>query len=119
MFILVIQRLLLEALLDIFYFPIWWYSGGLKTAGGWCWDLLKSGNEGLAPSLWLENIFVPMYGQYDWQGRIISFLMRLVQVIARTIALFFWAIICLALFLIWLALPVVVIFGLFNFKTKI
>lgn len=114
MFILVLQRLLAEALLDIFYFPLWWFSGGIKAAGGWCFGLLKAGNDELAPALWLENIFVPMYGQYDWQGRIISFLMRFVQVIARTIALFFWALICLALFLIWLALPVVVVWGLVN-----
>jgi hypothetical protein len=27
------------------------------------------GNAQFAPGLWFLNIFVPMFGQYDWQGR--------------------------------------------------
>jgi hypothetical protein len=112
MFIILLQRLFLEAILDIFYFPLWWYTVGFlhiihKLAG-----YLKSGNEYLAPGLWLKNIFVPMFGQYDIQGKIISFFMRLVQVIARTIALAVWIVVILCLGFAWLAWPVVVVFFL-------
>jgi len=112
MFLLVFQRLLLEAILDIVYFPVWWFTKGLAHAARWCFGLLKSGNNTLAPGLWIANIFVPMYGQFDWQGRIISFLMRFVQIIARSIALIAWLVFCFALFLIWILLPLAVVYGL-------
>lgn len=105
---------MVEAILDIFYFPVWWYTKGLAHAAKWCFGLLKRGNDALAPGLWLANIFVPMFGQFDWQGRIISFIMRFVQIIARTIALIFWLAVCLLLFSIWLLLPVVVAYGLVH-----
>jgi len=114
MFILVLQRLLLESLLDILYFPIWWYTGGFKHAALRCLEFLKAGNTRLAPGLWIKYIFVPMFGQYDWQGRIISFFMRLVNVIGRGIALAFWLFVCLFLLAFWLVFPVIIVFGLSN-----
>lgn len=110
--ILIFQHLVLESIIDIFYFPLWWYSKGIVYALRQCFALLKSGNESLAPGLWLANLFVPMYGQFDWQGRIISFFMRLAQILARIFGLFLWLVFCSTLFLIWLALPVVVFYGL-------
>lgn len=112
MFLIVIQKILLEAIFQTIYFPIWWYTAGAKYAAVSCLNLLGAGNAELAPGLWLANIFVPMFGQYDIQGRIISFLMRFFQVIARSIALFFWFQFCLALFAAWLALPIAVIGGM-------
>jgi len=110
--ILIFQRLLLEVIADILYFPIWWYTKGLAHAGSYCLQLFKDGNSRLAPVLWLENLLVPMYGQYDIQGRIVSFFMRLVQVFIRSIGLLAWFIICVWLFIVWLAVPVVVVSGL-------
>ncbi len=72
----------------------------------------------MSPGLWLKNIFVPMFGQYDWQGRLVSFFMRLVQVVVRSVALVFWLIACLVLFVLWLALPVVVATGLISSAIK-
>jgi len=110
--IIVLQRLLLDVLLDLLYFPIWWFTSGAKHALLWCVKLLASGNRVLAPGLWLTNIFVPMYGQYDWQGRIVSFFMRFIQIIFRTIALVAWIVCCLGLFVAWLALPIVILMSL-------
>jgi hypothetical protein len=111
--ILILQRLFVEAILDVFYFPIWWYSGGLKHAAQWCLNLLKAGNFRLAPLLWLQNIAIPMYGQYDWQGRAVSFFMRLVQVIIRSFLLFLWLTVCLLLFSCWLLLPLLTLAGIY------
>lgn len=116
MFLLVLPRLLTEAFLDLLYFPLWWYTGGAYRAGAWCFDLALSGNDHFAPGLWLKNIFVPMYGQYDFEGRLISFFMRLFQFIIRSLALFIWSIICLCLFLCWLALPIITIYGFWGIK---
>lgn len=110
MWILVWQRVLFEAIIDLFYFPLWWYTSGLMRAFLWCVNFFQDGNQQLAPGLWLKNIFVPMYGQYDWQGRIISFLMRFVQVIFRFLGLMVWLVVCILLFFIWLVLPLAVIY---------
>jgi len=109
MWVLALQRLALEFLLDFFYFPIWWYTAGAGRAGLFCWRLLQDGNAVLAPGLWLKNIFVPMFGQSDFQGRLISFFMRLVNVIGRGLVLFMWLLLALFLFLLWLVVPVFII----------
>lgn len=114
MFFLVLQRIFLDTILDAMYFPFWWYSLGLARAARFCLSILSWGNRAFAPGLWFKNIFVPMYGQSDWQGRIISFIMRTVQIIARTVALLVWLLLCLFIFLIWLLLPVFVIWGFYN-----
>jgi hypothetical protein len=114
MYALVFQRIAFAAFLDFFYFPIWWYTFGLVKALRWSFDLLQEGNETLAPGIWLRNIFVPMFGQYDWQGRIISFVMRLIQIIFRSIFLLFWLIICVACFVAYLLIPPIIAFGLYR-----
>jgi hypothetical protein len=59
-------------------------------------------------------MFVPMFGQYDFQGRIVSFLVRIANIFFRTIMLFVWFIFVLILFLIWLALPIFLAFIIIN-----
>src|SRR3989339_998407 len=105
MWILVAQRILLEFVVDIIYFPIWWFTAGARHALLFCVGLVQEANAMLAPGLWLKNIMVPMFGQWDWQGRIMSFFMRLVNVIIRTILLFLWIILVFILFILWLAVP--------------
>jgi len=114
MFLIVLQRLLLDFLWHIIYFPLWWYSKGALTALRWAFDVLKAGNATLAPGLWLKNILVPMYGQNDWQGRLMSFFMRLVNVVIRAGLLGLWMIVSLILFLIWLVLPIFVVYMLMK-----
>lgn len=119
MILIIFQRLFIEAIVDIFYFPVWWYSSGIKYISQKCFRLLKIGNEELAPGLWLKNLFVPMFGSRDWEGKIISFFMRLVQIIARGFALFIWMWCCIALFLFWLIFPFVVIYGIVGAIFKV
>jgi len=105
-------RIILEALGDLVYFPLWWYSAGVKYTGLKIWAFIIFGNSNLAPGIWIKNLFVPMYGQHDIQGRIISFFLRLVQIIARGAALIAWVVIAAILFLIWLMLPAAAVYGL-------
>lgn len=119
MYLIILQQLLGEALLDLVYFPVWWYTGGLRYAGSHCFAWLVAGNRTLAPGLWLQNLFVPMFGQTDWQGKIISFFMRLVQIAARTLALIGWAAICVLLWAIWVLLPLIAFYGIIlSFSSK-
>jgi hypothetical protein len=112
--LLISSRLLVEFILDFFYFPIWWYTGGTKRVVISCGEFVAEANSYLAPGLWLKNIFTPMYGQYDWQGRIVSFMMRVANVIFRTVGLLVWIVIVVALFFIWMIFPVFVVWGLVN-----
>ena len=106
---LVYQRLIIRFFLNIFYTPIWWYSKGTIRAFKFCRHLLAVGNKNLVPILWLKNIFVPMFGQNDWQGKIVSFFVRLANVVGRSLALLIWFFIVVLLLLVWLFLPVFVV----------
>jgi len=62
--------------------------------------------------IWVKNIFIPMYGQYNAIGRFISFFVRLFQIISRSLILFFWFLVCSFLFILWFGFPMFVIYGL-------
>ncbi|MEK7532017.1 MAG: hypothetical protein AAB579_00210 [Patescibacteria group bacterium] len=109
---LVIRRLLLDALLDIFVTPIWWYTSGLKAVAHWWIYMTRRASASLGVLLWLKNLFVPMFGQRDWQGRLISILMRFVQVIARGIAYVVWMAAVTALLFLWISAPLLLFLGL-------
>jgi len=107
MFFLAFQRVFLQLFLDIAYFPLWWYTHGLGKVIVGLFHQLQDGNHSLAPGLWLRNIFTPMYGQTDIQGRLMSIFMRLVNVIGRSIALFFLLVVLLLFLGLWIVLPIV------------
>lgn len=109
---LVIRRLLLDALLDIFATPVWWYTGGLKTVAHWWIYMVRRGNASLGVLLWLKNLFVPMFGQHDWQGRMISIFMRFVNLAGRGIVYVIWMTAVTALLLLWIAAPFLLFLGL-------
>lgn len=113
MWVLIAQRLILDFFLHIFYFPIWWYTEGAKYAALYCIRMFRYANSFMAPLLWLKNIFVPMFGQSDWQGRIVSFFMRLVNVVFRGFGLFVWFLIVLAIFIVWILWPIFVFYLLY------
>jgi hypothetical protein len=109
MWLLVFQSLSFEFLWHIIFFPIWWYSAGTIRAAKSAIRLLAEGNDILVPGLWAKNIFTPMFGQTDWQGRMVSFFIRFVNVIIRSILLLFWLLIAIIIFLLWLVIPLFVL----------
>lgn len=78
------------AIKDIVLFPVWWYTAGIAHMFGQLVYSAKKQAAFFAVGLWVKNLFVPMYGQYDWQGRIISFFVRLMQIVARSVAYVLW-----------------------------
>ncbi|HOX60378.1 MAG TPA: hypothetical protein PLV72_00025 [Candidatus Magasanikbacteria bacterium] len=113
MWVILLEKFALQFVLDILYYPLWWYTGGAQRMILFCWRQIKEGNLNFSPGLWLANIFVPMFGQYDWQGRIVSFFMRLVNVIFRFFALLIWVIIVVGIFFVYLLLPVFIAYLIF------
>lgn len=107
---LTLSRIFSAIIIDIVFFPFWWYSFGLvkiiKNLANFVADREKS----LALLVWVKNIFVPMYGQRDIQGAIISFFIRLVQIIFRTVIMIFWIAVALLAFWIWFLVPILIIY---------
>lgn len=103
-------KILADIFKDIVFFPFWWYSIGLIKTSKRLIDFVADKEKSLALFVWLKNIFTPMYGQSDWQGHLISFFIRLVQIFFRSLILIFWIIIALTAFWLWLVVPVLVIY---------
>lgn len=103
-------KILAELGRDILYFPVWWYAHGLLELIDKLIIFIKNREKGLALSVWVKNIFRPMYGQTDWQGKLISFGFRIFEIIARGIIMLFWLIFVLIIIFVWIILPIFVVY---------
>jgi hypothetical protein len=92
--------------------PIFWYTRGLADAGRWCINFWTDGWNRFGLGVWLKNLFVPMYGQSDTTGRLISFFMRLVEIVARSVVMVFWTVFSAALFVLYAVGPLFVVYEL-------
>jgi len=106
-------KIIVEIFKDILMFPFWWYSRGLINTFLKLVNFIKNKEKVLGISIWIKNIFRPMYGQTDWQGKLISIFIRLMQIIFRSIVLLFWILIVVILLVCWIALPIVIIYEIF------
>lgn len=117
-FFIYIGKIIVRSLRDIIYFPIWWYTIGLFFIAKILVNFISNREKSLAWFVWIKNIFKPMYQQYNWQGRIISFFIRLIQIIFRGIFLLIWLTICVFIFLLWLVIPIYAVYQIY-FQIKI
>ena len=108
-----VKFVLRDILFDMVYWLAWWYTTGLKKSFYGMLGTIRQGNQELGLTIWLKNLFKPMFGQYDWQGRLISFFMRLFQLIVRSVIFLFWVILSGITFLIWILLPLFILFQVF------
>ena len=104
-----VGRAFLVVLFEAVTFPWWWYSAGLRRVGAWAGRTLKGWERAVGLRLWARNLFVPMFGQTDWQGRFISFFMRLSILLGRTLQVVFGSLAVLIVVLAYLAFPPFVI----------
>lgn len=101
--------ILKEFFFDVLTFPLWWYSSGAQKAFLRMKNSIAFSVDELGVLVWIKNLFVPMYGQYDWQGRLISFFMRFFQIIFRSIGVLIWLVLSLLFFILWLILPIFIV----------
>ncbi len=101
----VAQLLFGDLLGSIVWFPIWWYTRGLNRVIHKAADAITYRVRAYSFAIWIRNFFVPMYGQYDWTGRLISIFMRLVVLIGRLIALAVETILYFLGIVAWIFLP--------------
>lgn len=97
---------IIKSLLKALYFPLWWYSRGLGNFSRGVIFWLRNQSQSIGAGVWLRNIFVPMYGQRDLAGRVISFVIRLVQIVFRGLATIIVFFLSLAAIAAWILLPV-------------
>lgn len=99
----------------IIAFPLWWYTFGLKMMIEWLGRTIKMINQYSAVSIWIRNLFVPMYGETAVSGRIISFFVRLFMILLRGLAFIIFSLLALLIFVFYLAiLPLAVLGILFH-----
>jgi len=103
-------QIIAELIRDVLYFPIWWYGRGLINLIVGVIHFLNDKQKALALLVWIKNIFRPMYAQYDFAGILISFFIRLVQIIIRSFIMLFWLILSLVVIAFWILLPPFVIY---------
>jgi hypothetical protein len=111
---LTLTKIFTDIFIDIVFFPFWWYSLGLVKVVRKLVDFIADKEKSLALSVWIKNIFTPMYGQRDIQGFLISFFIRLIQIIFRSLILLFWTIIALIIFWLWLLAPILIIYQIIR-----
>jgi len=104
--ITIVNSLFLQLVVDVFYAPVWWYSQGLLWFFRKVIASIRETANAAGLGIWVKNILVPMYGQYDIWGRIVSFIVRFANIIGRALWVLIWTIICLAALLIWIAAPI-------------
>lgn len=100
-----IKTLFLDFVGEILYFPFWWYSRGLKKIFLYFWQSTKKLASNLSLKIMLQNLFRPMFGQYDRAGRVISFFMRLILLVSRLVVFLVLSIVYLSILIIWLVIP--------------
>jgi len=99
--------LISDLLGSVLRFPLWWYGDGIVHLVGWMAGKLAFRWKSYGFVIWMQNLFVPMYGQYDWAGRLVSFVMRIVVLIGRAIGFLVEAIGYLVLLFAYVAAPVI------------
>jgi hypothetical protein len=107
--LLVPKSIIADLALDVLYWPIWWYTFGFLKVVKFVFSEIRSQSESLGVGVWLKNLFVPMYGMYDFESRIISFLVRLAELIGRSLLLLIWSLMLFIIILFWLVLPLIII----------
>jgi len=108
------RSILVDIVWDFVYFPVWWYTSGLKQITLGRIKSIENMVDHLALRLLLLNIFKPMFAQYDRAGRIISFFMRIVILIGRSIYFFVYSALQLVIVIIWLLLPALVVYRIIG-----
>lgn len=109
-----IKLIIIDLIGEVLYFPVWWYSQGLFKTAIYVFGSIKSTSRNLALSLMIKSLFKPMFAQYDRTGRIISFFMRLLLLVARSVFFIFTSVFYCLFLIFWIILPVFIVWGLTN-----
>ncbi|MBI4435096.1 hypothetical protein HY630_00330 [Candidatus Uhrbacteria bacterium] len=94
--------------------PLWWYTTGARETLGRLWRSIPGSVRYLGVDIWARNLFVPMYGETSFLGRVISFFVRLVVVMFRSLGVVAWTVVAVGLATVYLAILPFAIFGILS-----
>jgi len=109
---LAIKYIFIDVVGGVLRWPIWWYTRGLALITSGSIHSVERYYQSIALGVWIKNLFVPMYGLRDWQGRLISFLVRLVQIAFRSLFLVVRIVIAMIGIIMYMILPIVTVIQL-------
>ena len=113
---LVAKLIFIDLIGSVVEFPLWWYSTGLLLVVDNFKQILNYRYKQYAFGVWIKNFFVPMYGQFDLTGRLISVFMRIVIIGGRFVALILEGVVYFLMLILWLVfLPVLLVLIAKNF----
>ncbi|PIY96970.1 MAG: hypothetical protein COY66_02255 [Candidatus Kerfeldbacteria bacterium CG_4_10_14_0_8_um_filter_42_10] len=111
-FINALKYVFIELIGKIFYFPVWWYTTGTKKVLFFIGRQISSLAEALSLKILFANLLKPMYGDYSRSGRLISFFVRIFHFFFLLLTTVIWVVVLVILFIIWLILPVFIIYSI-------
>jgi len=104
-------------ILEILYFPVWWYTIGLKKRFLEFIRGVYNLTRELALKLLFINLFKPMFGETSHSGRIISFFMRCLILTWRLILFLLGTILLLIFLFIWITLPIIAVWQIIKLSS--
>jgi hypothetical protein len=105
----ILKLLLIDFAGSFLWFPVWWYTVGLKRLALRFRNDLRYRVASYGLKVWIKNFFVPMYGQHDLTGKLVSLWMRFVVLIGRLIGLVIEAFIYAVGLAVYAAAPAVLV----------
>lgn len=108
----ILKFFLYDILLDALYTPVWWYTGGLASIFRFFIRNARYGANVIGIGIWLKSLFKPMYGERTWQGRIVSFVMRLIVLVWDIVIYLILLSALVAILLAWILLPLLLVWQL-------
>ena len=106
-----LPRRAVERLWDFFHH---WYIDGSRYLLHSFFSLLESLDQTFAVRVTLEHFFEPLYKDYSIVGRILGPIFRSVRVTIGSVVYLFLAAIFFCTYLVWLAIPIVLILGMLG-----
>lgn len=110
----IIKFFLFDVLFDALTTPVWWYTEGLGNVLRFFARNAAYGANVIGIGIWTRALFKPMYGERSWQGRIVSFVMRLI-VLVWDVGIYVILLAFLLIFVIaWILMPPLVVWQLMR-----
>jgi hypothetical protein len=106
---LVLERWAIETAKSAVLWPVWWYTKGLALVAGGVVAAIRGQAKSISITVWVKNLFVPMYGLHDWQSRLISFVARTATIAGKGFMLGVWSLVMVVALLVYIAFPVALV----------
>jgi len=87
-----------------------WYVDGSRVFGRRFMSMMTSADQSLAVAITFRHFFEPLYKDYTVIGRILGVIFRTFRIAIGGVIYLFIAAVFVAIYLIWLAIPAVIIF---------